>query len=172
VRASRRRGGGARSGGARGGGVHARHRRLSGRQADADAGAARGIDAPIYAVDIDTATGASRSRRTSTRRLVARRRRARRREGGDPARRHVDGAGAFYALKSARRGDTVIVTSDDGKARSYRISSMRRVRKAALPASIYSRIGPRRLVLVTCGGPFDARRGHPRDNAVVTALPR
>ena len=40
----------------------------------------------------------------------------------------------------------------------------------ALPSSIYTRSGPARLVLVTCGGPFDARSGHYRDNIVVTAV--
>jgi hypothetical protein len=89
---------------------------------------------------------------------------------------HVDsakrGAGAFYALKGARRGDTITVRSDGGTTRSYRVTSMRRVRKAALPAGIFTRTGERRLVLVTCGGPFDAARGRYRDNIIVTALPR
>ena len=67
-----------------------------------------------------------------------------------------DGAGAFYALKSARRGDTVTVTSG-AKTLRYRVTSMRRMRKAALPSSIYTRSGSPKLVLVTCGGPFDAR---------------
>ena len=49
---------------------------------------------------------------------------------------------------------------------------MRRVRKAALPTSIYTRTGERRLVLVTCGGPFDAKTKRYRDNVIVTALPR
>ena len=38
------------------------------------------------------------------------------------------------------------------------------VRKEALPTSIYTRTGPARLVLVTCGGPFNAKTGHYRDN--------
>ena len=88
---------------------------------------------------------------------------------------HVDsvrrGAGAFYALKSARRGDTITVRTG-GTTRSYRVTSMRRVRKAALPTSIYRRTGERRLVLVTCGGPFDSRTKRYRDNVIVTALPR
>ena len=77
-----------------------------------------------------------------------------------------DGAGAFYALKSARRGDIVKVDS-----RSYRVTGVKIVRKAALPASIYTRTGSPKLVLVTCGGPFDAAAGHYRDNVVVTAVP-
>ena len=87
---------------------------------------------------------------------------------------HVDsakaGAGAFYALKSARRGD--IVTRHAGaKTLRYRVTTMQRMRKAALPTSIYTRTGSPKLVLVTCGGPFDAKSGHYRDNIVVTAVP-
>jgi LPXTG-site transpeptidase (sortase) family protein len=139
--------------------------------------ASRGIDAPVYAVDIDTRSGALAIPKDIDRVAWWR-------DGAAPGSAngaillagHVDsakrGAGAFYALKNARRGDNVAVTSDDGKTRDYRITSMVRVRKAALPASIYSRSGRRRLVLVTCGGPFDAARGHYRDNIIVTALPR
>ncbi|HET6548524.1 MAG TPA: class F sortase [Solirubrobacter sp.] len=87
---------------------------------------------------------------------------------------HVDsakeGAGAFYALKSARRGDVVALRAG-GRRFRYRVTSVRRVRKRALPAGIYSRRGRPRLVLVTCGGPFDARAGHYRDNFIVTARP-
>lgn len=88
---------------------------------------------------------------------------------------HVDsakrGAGAFYALKSARRGDTIELRSDDGKTRRWRVSAMQRVRKSALPERIFTRTGERRLVLVTCGGPFNEATGHYRDNIVVTATP-
>jgi LPXTG-site transpeptidase (sortase) family protein len=87
---------------------------------------------------------------------------------------HVDsakqGAGAFYALKSARRGDVVTLQAGS-KTLRYRVTTIRRVAKAALPSSIYTRTGAARLVLVTCGGPFDARAGHYRDNVIVTAVP-
>ena len=43
--------------------------------------------------------------------------------------------------------------------------------KGQLPTSIYSLEGAARLVLVTCGGPFDPVAGHYRDNVVVTAVP-
>jgi hypothetical protein len=43
--------------------------------------------------------------------------------------------------------------------------------KKDLPTGIYSRNGSPRLVLVTCGGPFDVSTGHYRDNIVVTASP-
>ena len=88
---------------------------------------------------------------------------------------HVDsarrGAGAFYALKEARRGTRISVRSDDGRTRRYRVTSVKQMRKENLPARVFSRRGKARLVLVTCGGQFDARRGHYRDNIVVTAVP-
>ena len=87
---------------------------------------------------------------------------------------HVDsakaGAGAFYALKSSRRGDIVTVTQGS-KTLRYRVTTTKTMRKAALPTSIYTRTGSPKLVLVTCGGPFDAKAGHYRDNIVVTAVP-
>lgn len=88
---------------------------------------------------------------------------------------HVDsarrGAGAFYALRTARRGDTVELRADDGRTRRWRVTTVRRMRKSALPTGIFTRAGERRLVLVTCGGPFDQRAGQYRDNVVVTARP-
>ena len=139
--------------------------------------AARGIDAPVYDVDIDTRSGALAIPKDIDRVGWWR-------DGAAPGSSngaillagHIDsakrGAGAFYGLRKARRGDTVTVTTDDGKSRRYRVSTMQRVRKAALPESIYSRTGRRRLVLVTCGGPFNASTGHYRDNLIVTAYPR
>ncbi|WP_320672783.1 class F sortase [Patulibacter defluvii] len=88
---------------------------------------------------------------------------------------HVDsakrGTGAFFRLKSARRGDTVTV-SGGGRTVRYRVTGVRKLAKEQLPASIFTRSGSRKLVLVTCGGPFDRRTGHYRDNIVVTAVPR
>ena len=87
---------------------------------------------------------------------------------------HVDsakrGTGAFFRLKSARRGDSITLRTGDGKTRRYRVTRVQRVRKSRLPSSIFSREGSPRLVLVTCGGPF--ANGHYRDNVVVTATPR
>jgi hypothetical protein len=88
---------------------------------------------------------------------------------------HVDsakgGPGAFVRLKDARRGALVEVTTRDGRTRTYRVVSVQVMPKDSLPTSLYSRRGRPRLVLVTCGGPFDAGIGHYRDNVVVTAVP-
>jgi hypothetical protein len=45
------------------------------------------------------------------------------------------------------------------------------VPKDRLPNDIHSLKGRERLVLVTCGGPFDEAGGHYLDNVVVTAVP-
>ena len=88
---------------------------------------------------------------------------------------HVDsarrGGGAFVNLKNARAGQRIRVTTSGGKVYTYRVTTVRRVLKTALPNSIYSARGRARLVLVTCGGPFQPNLGHYRDNIVVTAVP-
>jgi hypothetical protein len=89
---------------------------------------------------------------------------------------HVDsavrGAGAFFALKDARRGDTVRLDVAGGQSKGYRVVKIQRLKKENLPAKVFSRKGPKRLVLVTCGGPFMPDVGHYRDNIIVTAVPR
>ncbi len=88
---------------------------------------------------------------------------------------HVDsasrGAGAFFRLRQAERGDLVEVETESGRTFTYRVTSVRRYEKSKLPTSVYSRAGSPRLVLVTCGGPFlESERAY-RDNVVVTAVP-
>jgi hypothetical protein len=135
-----------------------------------------GVDAPIAAVDIDTASGALDIPKNIQRVGWWE-------DGAAPGSAagaillagHVDsakdGGGAFYPLKDARTGDVVKVASDDGRTRAYRVTSIKTTRKSALPTTIFSRTGPKRLVLVTCGGPFLPDVGHYRDNVVVTARP-
>jgi hypothetical protein len=88
---------------------------------------------------------------------------------------HVDsareGRGAFFSLGRARVGDQVHVDTAGGRVFSYRVVSVRNHHKEALPTSVYSRTGAPRLVLVTCGGPFDQQTRRYRDNIVVTAVP-
>jgi hypothetical protein len=88
---------------------------------------------------------------------------------------HVDsarsGPGAFFKLKDATSRDRVQVVTADGRTRTYRVVSVRRMVKSALPNDVYSLKGRARLVLVTCGGTFDPASGHYRDNVVVTAVP-
>jgi hypothetical protein len=87
---------------------------------------------------------------------------------------HVDsargGAGAFFSLHKAQIGAKVQLQAASGRTFTYRVTSVRSYRKNALPTSIYSSQGRPRLVLVTCGGPFNQATGHYRDNIVVTAV--
>ncbi len=99
---------------------------------------------------------------------------------GDPAGAtvlvgHLDsatrGLGAFAALLDVSLGDEVQVSDASGAVSRYAISGRQQVSKAALPASVFSREGAPRLVLVTCGGRFDPRTHHYDDNIIVTAQP-
>lgn len=88
---------------------------------------------------------------------------------------HVDsaasGEGALFALGRAQRGDLAEVATTSGRTFTYRVDSVRRYPKADLPAGVYSRRGPARLVVVTCGGRFDEATGHYPDDVVLTATP-
>ncbi len=88
---------------------------------------------------------------------------------------HVDsaagGAGSFFRLHEARAGQRVEIETAGGRTLAYRVVSVRNYLKRDLPARVYSRRGPPRLVLVTCGGPFEEATRHYRDNVVLTAVP-
>jgi len=87
---------------------------------------------------------------------------------------HLDsarsGIGAFAALLSVEIGDPVEV-SGGGVVLHYRVASRSTYPKTALPGAVFRLDGPPVLTLVTCGGPYDSRTHHYRDNVVVTALP-
>jgi hypothetical protein len=88
---------------------------------------------------------------------------------------HVDsakaGAGAFFHLKDAKPGDRVELATAGGRTFAYRVASVKTYLKKDLPTDVWSRQGKARLVLVTCGGPFDQKTRHYRDNIVLTAVP-
>ena len=82
------------------------------------------------------------------------------------------GAGAFFKLVAAQPGELIQLVTAAGRRFTYRIASVRSYPKSALPATVYAADGPPRLVLVTCGGPFDSATGHYRDNIIIIAVPR
>lgn len=87
---------------------------------------------------------------------------------------HVDasgvGAGPMVRLVEAPLGTEVRVGTADGDVATYAVAERRSYAKAdGLPREVYRADGPHRLVLVTCGGVFDARTGHYSDNVVVVA---
>lgn len=88
---------------------------------------------------------------------------------------HVDskqlGKGTLAALHGLPLGTRIVLTDVFGARHAYAVTARRSYPKDALPADVF-RSGDRpRLLLVTCGGPFDQVHGHYRDNLVVYALP-
>jgi hypothetical protein len=79
--------------------------------------------------------------------------------------------GAFYSLPRARRGERIHIATADGAVHTYRVVTVDSYPKTALPLTMFDPRGPRRLVLVTCGGRFDSTTMHFLDNIVVTAVP-
>jgi LPXTG-site transpeptidase (sortase) family protein len=80
------------------------------------------------------------------------------------------GGGAFDDLETLGRGDRVVVGSADDEV-AYRVQSVQVLSRAELArrsASLFSRSGPGRLVLVTCE---DWDGTVYRSNVVVTAKP-
>jgi sortase (surface protein transpeptidase) len=89
---------------------------------------------------------------------------------------HVDsrtqGLGAMAPLRGAAVGDEVQVTDAAGVATRWRVVARELISKQALPLDrLFSRDGPPRLTLITCGGPFLPEFGSYRDNVVVVAEP-
>lgn len=82
--------------------------------------------------------------------------------------------GALHSLTSLRAGNRAWTTDSDGGLQEWVVTDAREYRKKALPQDLFSREGPRRLALVTCGGPlFQTSDGHwhYRDNVVVELAP-
>lgn len=82
-----------------------------------------------------------------------------------------DGIGPLAALASARPGEAVVVTMPSGRRVDYVVDSIESFDRRALPDEVFSRTGPPRLRLITCGGEFDPDRGGYQQNVVVTAVP-
>jgi peptidoglycan hydrolase-like amidase len=64
---------------------------------------------------------------------------------------------------------TVITAGQDYR---YRVVALRAYAKANLPVTaVFGQQVAARLVIVSCGGPFDASTGHYLDNIVAYAVP-
>jgi sortase (surface protein transpeptidase) len=89
---------------------------------------------------------------------------------------HVDdreqGLGAMAPLRDAAVGDEVVVTDAAGTGTAWRVVSRALIQKQVLPLDqLFTRDGPPRLTLITCGGPFLPEFSSYRDNVVVVAEP-
>ena len=75
-------------------------------------------------------------------------------------------------MRDAGVGDEVLVTDAAGTMTRWRVVSRELIRKQALPLDrLFTRNGPPRLTLITCGGPFLPEFRSYRDNVVVVAEP-
>jgi len=137
-----------------------------------------GVDAPVVPVtvqpdgllavpgDVDTigwwSAGAAAAASSGTVDLV----------GHVDSARQGPGPGAFFGLRTLQPGDRVILSSADDRTAAYTVVARRRYPKSALPSGeVFGQHTTPRLVLVTCGGPFEPSIGHYRDNIIVTATP-
>ena len=89
---------------------------------------------------------------------------------------HIDsataGVGALIHLSDLAPGDRVSIVGSGGRTLDYDVVARRvYVKNAGLPSSLFTRAGPKRLLLISCGGPFDSARGSYEDNIVVFATP-
>jgi len=83
-----------------------------------------------------------------------------------------DGLGVFAQLPSLDIGARVVLTDATGRATAYTVTARRSFPKTQLPgADVFDQTVGERLVLITCGGPFDRVTRHYRDNVVVFAVP-
>jgi LPXTG-site transpeptidase (sortase) family protein len=88
---------------------------------------------------------------------------------------HVDsrtqGRGAFFDLEDLDVGDEVTIETAGGQQR-WQVTARQRFPKDELPiAELFTRGGDPRLVLITCGGEFDAGARSYSDNVVIVAVP-
>ena len=90
---------------------------------------------------------------------------------------HVDnfsqGDGVFYFLSQVQPGALITVTGLNHASTTWRVYQTAVADKTALPAGLWSLTGPRRLVLVTCGGPIEPTPAGNAyaDNILVYATP-
>jgi Sortase domain len=87
---------------------------------------------------------------------------------------HVDsaaaGPGALFRLTDLHASDRIAITTPDGQQQDDRVIGRRVYAKAnGLAADLFSSTGAPRLVLITCGGPFDRTTLSYLDNIVVFA---
>lgn len=89
---------------------------------------------------------------------------------------HVDsftqGLGPYAGLLAARAGQRIVLASTH-LTQAFAVVSLRLVPRRTLAGRhhLFSARGDRRLVLVTCAGPYVAARGGYQNLAVITAVP-
>jgi LPXTG-site transpeptidase (sortase) family protein len=79
--------------------------------------------------------------------------------------------GVFRRLADLGAGDRVTVALSDGSTQAFVVTDVALYPKSELPAAVWARDGDPQLVLITCGGEFDAEARSYEDNVVVFARP-
>jgi hypothetical protein len=124
------------------------------------AGGALVIPADVHLAGLDTQSAAPGARHGTT--IIA---------------GHVDNAsqgdGAFYFLYQIKPGALITITGPRHDSTTWRVYKTAVAEKTALPPGIWSLAGPRRLVLVTCGGPLEHTQASNSylDNILIYATP-
>lgn len=88
---------------------------------------------------------------------------------------HVDnaqGLGPFARLLDVEVGERVEVTIESGDTIAYEVTDVEQTDKDEVDlTAVFEPDGPPALVMVTCGGDWQANIGHYADNVIVTAIP-
>ena len=88
---------------------------------------------------------------------------------------HLDskrfGLGPLVRLRDTAVGDAIEVALSNGATSTYTVVGVERFDRQGLPDRLFSRQGPERLHVITCGGSYDAAAGGYQQNLVVTAAP-
>ena len=90
---------------------------------------------------------------------------------------HVDsrteGIGTLAELRRLRAGQQIVLTGAHGQEMRYRVQRLEQIPKVRLAAdgALFAQARPHRLVMITCGGPFDRATHRYRDNLVLLAAP-
>ena len=86
----------------------------------------------------------------------------------------TQGSGALHAIEELPVGTPITVQGRDGTPYAYTVQSVELIDKHDLPSQaprVFTREGPARLVLITCGGAFDQSARSYLSNVVVVATP-
>ena len=88
---------------------------------------------------------------------------------------HLDskrfGLGPLARLRDVEVGQPIEVTLAGGATSTYTVVAVERFDRQGLPEELFSRQGPERLRVITCGGEYDPDAGGYQQNLVVTAAP-
>ncbi len=77
--------------------------------------------------------------------------------------------GAFWHVPDLRVGSPILVEGRNGVTTRWHVTEIQTISKQRLPQLLFVTVGTPRVALVTCGGAFDTRLHHYRDNVIAWA---